>query len=143
MCSLRREQPAQGMRGVGTIVRARDQGPLVKDVPIHCVAVVPAGVHERVERPGLCHRDHRCPFVLRRRMKRDRQAHRFAIVGEAEDAGNDAYCAQRHARRTERQPRCVTQDVRGGDGGVVVVQRLAHAHQHDVAQSFAGAGEHS
>ena len=60
---------------------------------------------------------------------------RALFFGESQDAGHDAHGADGDALGGEREAAGVTQDVDRVHHGVVIVERLAHAHEHDVSET--------
>ena len=89
---------------------------------------------------------HRHELVAKRitgRVQRHGQTHRDALGRELPDAGHDADGRYGDVTRGDAEPfgRHRADLAHGGQHGPVVAHRLAHAHEHDVAEP-AGASGH-
>ena len=132
------EEVADGAGVVGGVVFAVDEGPLVEDAAAGGFAVGAAGGDELVERPFAGGGDEGGAFGLGGGVEGDGEVERAFFAGEAEDAGDDADGAQRDALGGEGEAAIVAEDVDRAHDGVVVVERFAHAHEDDVAETCAG-----
>ena len=129
------EQFADGTGVVGRVVFPLDEGPLVEDAAAGGGAVGAACGHEFVERPFFRGGHEGGAFGLVRGVEGNREVERALFGGEAEDAGDDPDGAERDALGAEGESVGIAQDVDGVHDRVVVVERLAHAHEHEVAQA--------
>ena len=128
------EQRAHRVRLVGAVVFSLDQSPLEKDPPVHGHRVAAAGFHECVERPRARSR-HQCGALgLRCAVQRHGQAHLAFLISHPMDAGDHADGGQGDFFRAQTHAGAIAEDIHGFHDRVIVMQRLAHAHQHDIAQ---------
>mmetsp|Transcript_77140 Transcript_77140/g.223911 ORF Transcript_77140/g.223911 Transcript_77140/m.223911 type:complete len:213 (+) Transcript_77140:375-1013(+) len=75
------------------------------------------------------------PELLRRRVQREREVHRRRIHGQLQHPGHHTHGGDRDARGGEvelAEASVVRHRAQGGDDGRIVVERLAHAHEHSV-----------
>ncbi len=131
------EEVADGAGVVGGVVFAVDERPLVEDAAAGGLAVGAAGGDEFVEWPFAGGGDEGGAFLLGGSVEGDGEVEGAFFAGEAEDAGDDADGAERDAFGGEGEAAVVAQDVDRAHDGVVIVERLAHAHEDDVAEAFA------
>ena len=121
------------------VVGAVDERPLEREPPALGVEVRPARGHEVAERVAAVDRHQVVAQRVVGRVQRHGQVHREALLREPADAGDDPDGRDRDVAR--RDAEVVVQSFDRRPHAVVVRHRLAHAHEHDVAQpTAAGAG---
>ena len=121
---------------VRRVVPSLDQRPFEEDPAAEGGAEVAAGVHQLVQRPPAGCGDEKGALLLVRRVERDRQVDGARLVRHAAYARDDAHGAEGDPPGAEREAAGVAQDIHGPHHGVVVVQRLPHSHEHDVAEAL-------
>ena len=137
--NLRVEPPQQFADGAGVglgIVFPLDQRPLVKDAAASHLAIGATGGHEFVERPFFCGGHEGGALGLVGGMEGNGEVERAHFPGEAQNPRHDANRAERDPLGAEREAGLVAENVDGGHDRVVVMQGLAHAHEHDVAEAL-------
>ena len=85
--------------------------------------------------PSLIHRDQGVPFFIVGRVQAHRQIVRMILARQSMNLGNDANSAHAHSRLCNAQAAAISEDSQGLDDAVIVVQRLAHSHQDQIAQA--------
>ena len=136
--NLRVETPQQFADGAGVgfgVIFPLDQRPLVKDAAAGRLAVGATGGHKFVERPLFCGGHESGALGLRGGVERDGEVERAHFPGEAQNPRHDANRAERDPLGAEGEAGFVAENVDGGHDRVVVVERLAHAHEHDVPEA--------
>ena len=135
----RRLQPAAQrgqLDGVGRpVVDAVDHRPLEAEPSAVQRQVVGARLHHGGQRVAPVDRHQLVAQRVVGGVQADGQRHREAPLGEPADAGHDADGRDRQVAR--RQAEVAVQPLDGAPHRGLVGQRLAHAHEHDVADAAA------
>ena len=75
----------------------------------------------------------RLPNCVVWRVQRDAQRDGQALLRQLPDAGHDAACADRYGSEADVQTVRMVDQPQEADDRVIVIQRFAAAHEHDVA----------
>ena len=126
------EQPHQPPRVLGRVVDAREQHVLERDAAAPLSGKRRRGVEDLLEAVLAVHRHERIALIFGRRMQRDREVRHQRFGRQPLERRQHAHGRQRHALRRHGEPVLVVEHPQRLHRVVVVVQRLAHAHQHDV-----------
>jgi len=123
--------------GVGRrVVFPLDERPLVEDAATRGFAVSAARGHEFVERPFFRGGDERGAFGLIGGVEGNGEMDRTVFSGEAEDAWHDAHGAEGDALGPEREAVGIAENIDRVHDRIVVMERLAHAHEDEVAETL-------
>ena len=95
--------------------------------------IVAARVQRLVHRIGVGHGHEPLSHLVVWRMQGERERHRQILLREAAHVRHQPAGGERHAAHADAQPALHAQDAQEAHDVVVVVHRLAAAHQHDVA----------
>src|SRR5690606_13884094 len=103
--------------------------------------IAAAGVKQIAERPASIDRHQEPSFFLAAAVQADAEAIRTPLGGHAEDARHDADGIDGDPRGCDTEGPRVAHDIERRHHVVVVVQRLTHAHEHDVTQALPPYGQ--
>ncbi len=142
MHQLALDQPAQQVGPPLLVVDVLDQGVLDRDAPLGLGRVVPGRVQHLADLPAGVDGHQRVAQLVVGGVQGDGQRHRQTFVGELLDRRHQADRGDRDASGGDAQPLGggVDDAADGADHGLVVGQRLAHAHEDDVAHPAGAAG---
>ena len=132
---------ADGVSLGGGVILTGNERPLKEDAPSAAVAVGAAGVKQLRQGPAAGRGHKGGAGLIGGGVERDGKVDRPVVLRQAQDAGDHADGRQGDVARTDGQAVVVGEDVDGGHGVVVVVERFAHAHEDDIAQAVAFSGE--
>ncbi len=124
------------------VVDAAHHGVLDGDPALGDPGVVPGRLDGLGDRGAGVDRDQRVAQLVVGGVQAQREGDRDALLGQLADArdqtdGRDGDAARRHAQAVGRG---VGEAAYGADDGLVVGQRLAHAHEHHVVDAAPAAG---
>ena len=123
--------------GVGRrVVFPLDERPLVEDAAARGFAVGAARGHQFVERPFFRGGDERGAFGLVGGVEGNGEMHRTFFSGETENAWHDAHGAEGDALGPEREAVGIAENIDRVHDRIVVMERLAHAHEDEVAETL-------
>ena len=126
-------QQARQLVGLGgRVVDAVEHQVLDEHAPARGLAIALAGLHHGLQRVPAIDRHQRRADRVAGRVQRDRELHLQRLRREAVDARHPPGRGDRDRAGTEPEPGRVVGQPAEGEHLVVVVERLAHAHQHDV-----------
>ena len=127
------EQPRQCASLRGRIVDAGQHHVFERHAAtILLVDVVPAGLEQFLDRVAPVDRHQLVAQFVVRRMQRHGQRD-IGLFGQLVDLRHQPAGRQREASTREIKAQVIQQDVDGGQHIAEIGQRLAHAHQHDIA----------
>ena len=127
-----RDEAHHAARILRRIVHAAEQHIFKRKIFPRAQRIPPAGVEQHVQRILAIDGHERVALLVARSVQRNRQAGADFFLPEPLDAGNDAAGRERDVPRRERDSLGIEQDAHGGHRRVIIEQRLALAHQHDV-----------
>ena len=128
---------AQPARQLGRLLRRGIHAVHQRVLKDHAAArlfdIVAAGVQHIVHGVGVGYGHQPLSHLIVRRVQRERKRHRQILLREAAHVRHQPAGGERHAAHADAQSALHAQDAQEAHDVVVVVQRLAAAHQHDVA----------
>ena len=127
---------------LGLVVDAAHQRVFDADAPLGRQEVVVRGVEHLCSVEPFVHRHQLVAQLVARGVQGDGEPDGDALLGESADAGHHAHRGHRDVARGDAEPlRRHRADLpNGAQHGPVVAHRLAHAHEHDVAEPARPAG---
>jgi len=134
---LTAQELRHALRFGGRIIPPLDQRPTKENPPPRRRSIITAGLHQLGERPAAIARNERGTLFVARGMQAHGQIVRLAFIGETADARDDADGADGDSARAEIHAARVGQSPQRLHRRLVVVQRLAHPHEHEIPQSVA------
>ena len=135
------QQVAQRSRLFNRVIFAGDERPLKRQPPTCFFDVVAASVHQFSDGPAVVDGDKLVPLFIRGGVQGDGQRRLALLIGVAADGGDQSHSGNGDFARAQVEAGFVGQAVNGGEGVVVIVQRLAHAHHHNVGDVLLGLGQ--
>ena len=131
--ALHAAQPGgQLLRVFGRAVHAFGQRVFENDAAARFLDVIPAFAQNVFDFVRFGHRHHRPADLVVRGVQGDAERHRQPFVGEAVHARHKPARRQRHRAQRQLQPALFAQQPQEFDDVLIIVQRLAAAHEHDV-----------
>ena len=128
----RSRQLGQTPRVLGAIVDSGQQGVLERHPSPGALAVIPRRRNHLGDRPTLVDRHQAIAQLVARGMERQGEPGLKTFLGQASDARDHAAGRDRDAPRAEIEAAWVVKDADGRDDRVVVGERLAHSHEHQI-----------
>ena len=132
------EQFDQAHGRLGRIVFPGNERPLEKDLSASDGTILTAGIDQHRQRPALARRHEGRALRLGRTVQANCQTIRLRLRRKPENGRYDAHGADRNPRRPDAGSSPIRDRFQCRDHRVVVVERLAHAHEHHVAKAFFG-----
>ena len=141
--AVRVEHVAQQVGALGLVVDAAHHGVLDRDAALGHRGVVPGRLDGLGDREAGVDRDQLVAQLVVGRVQAQREGDRDALLGQLVDPrheadGGDGDAAGAHAQAGRRR---VDEAAYGTDDGLVVGQRLAHAHEDHVGDATRTAGD--
>ncbi len=126
---------------LGCVIDSSDECPGEEDAPACLCIVAAAGGDELMQWPALIGWDECGAFLLRGGVKRDGEVVGPVFRCEAQDTWHDADGGDADLGGAEIDAAGVGDHGQRLHDGVVIVKRLAHAHEDEIAQSLATGSE--
>ena len=130
------QQVTQQVRAPVLVIDVADQGVLDADPAVRGVGVVPGGGENLRDRPAVVDGNDLVAQFIVGGVQADRKGHRQTLVGKPADLRNQSDCGHRDppGAHPEAFRRLGNHPAHSAHHSVVVSHRLAHAHEHHVAQ---------
>ena len=128
------EQTGHAAGMLRRIVLTLDQGPAKEDPASRRLAIGATGGHQVGQRPATIAGHEGAAFFISGGMQAHRQIVRRLLLRHAQDAGDHTHRADADFRRAQVYAAIIGDDAQSLHDGIVIVQGLAHAHEHQVAQ---------
>ena len=121
-----------------TVVKVFDERVLKGDNPTCFLKIRAAGRDQFRQGPAPVHRHQLAAQVVVRRVQRDRQLELDALFGQTPDARHNAAGAERDMTRADVDAFLVVENTQGAQDVIVIIKRLPHAHDDNVAGARQG-----
>lgn len=116
------------------VINARDERVLKGDAAIGFLGVIAAGFHQFGNGKGAIDGHNARAQRVFSGVQADSQVDLQVLLGKALDLRNQANGTDGEAARTHVETVGVIQGTNGRKSGIIVMERLAHAHDHDIGE---------